>query len=110
MRLLYKAYACEVIGQDKVLLPGIPVQFDMLRPKPGDKIQLELADGSCRQTTVVGTKCIDFDESTALPLRTKPGYYCAIQIPDDFSPPGIELGAKVFLVDPAIVSDSKKKG
>ncbi|MGO9585747.1 MAG: hypothetical protein ACLP2Y_06095 [Limisphaerales bacterium] len=99
MRLLYKACACEMIGQNKVLLPGIPVQFDMLRPKPGDKIELELADGTRRQTIVVGTKYHDFDESTALPLRTKPGFYCAIQVPDDFSPPGIELGAKVFLVD-----------
>ena len=101
MHLLYKAYACEVIGQNKVLLPGIPVQFDMLRPKPGDKIELKLANGSRRQTTVVGTKYLDLDESTALPLRTKPGYYCAIQVPDDFSPPSIELGAKIFLVDQA---------
>jgi hypothetical protein len=33
----------------EALLPGIPVRFDMLRPKPGDKIELKLVDGSCRQ-------------------------------------------------------------
>ncbi|MGA2788295.1 MAG: hypothetical protein ABSF60_12285 [Verrucomicrobiota bacterium] len=110
MHLLYKAYACVVIGDSKVLLPGAPVQFDMLRPKSGDKIELELADGTCLQTTVMGTKCFDFDESTVLPLRTKPGYYCAIQVPDDLSPPGIELGAKVFLVDPATNAASGGNG
>jgi len=34
-----------------------------------------------------------------LGVRAKPGFYYAVQVPDDFSPTAVELGVKVFLVD-----------
>lgn len=99
MQLLYKAYACVEMEGGKFLLPGYLVEPGKKSQLSGDKIQLELVDGFV-ETKILGTKIFNYSESAAFPLRTKPGFYNAIQVPDDFLPPGIELGANVFLLLP----------
>ena len=102
MRLLYKAYACEMIGEKNVLLPGFPVQSDKKRPQSGDKIEVELADGTRIQTTALGTQTLHLHESAKTRLRPAPAtFHYAVQVPSYFSPPGIELGVKVYWDDSA---------
>lgn len=101
MKHLYKAYGCEKIGDETLLLPGYPIEATSRPVKAGSKIQVELADGTPLQTVVVNTKPFNFSESvmTQLRMRAKPGLYYAIQVPDDFSPTSVELGVDVFLVE-----------
>jgi hypothetical protein len=100
MQLLYKAYACEPLdGDGKVLLPGYPAVPNGRRLQPGDKIQVELADGTRLHTTVVKTQFMSFEDEAASRLRASPGFYCAIRVSSDFDAPGIELGAAVYLED-----------
>ena len=100
MQLLYKAYACEKMDQEgKVLLPGYPAHPETRRLQPGDKIQVELVDGTFLQTVVVKTEIIDCAESAASRLRAAPVFYCAVKVPSDFDAPGIELGANVYVDD-----------
>ena len=108
MHLLYKTYACEKMDNEgRALLPGYPVHPDMRRLQAGEKIQVELADGTLLQTTVIKTRMMSFTDSAASRLRAKPGFYCAITVPNDFDAPGIELGAKVFVDDtPTIATPS----
>lgn len=103
MLLLYKAFACEDIDGKKLLLPGCPAHPDMRRLQPGDKIKVELADGTSLETTARGNQPLLFDESLILKLklRVSPNFYIAIEVPSDFSVPGIELGANVYLMDAA---------
>ncbi len=100
MQLLYRAFACEDIDGNKLLLPGYPAHPDMSRLKPGDIIKVELADGTLLQTTVQGTQLFTFNESMImnLKLRVGPGFYMAVVVPSNFSAPGIELGANVYLL------------
>ena len=98
MRLLYRAYACE--NRDdagKILLPGYLVPTTARRLQPGETLHIELVDGTRLQTRVLKTQNVAFDESTAERLRTKPGFHCAVIVPDDFDPPGIALGADVYV-------------
>lgn len=100
MQLLYKSYACEKIDENgKVLLPGYPALPGGRRLQPGDKIQVELADGTFLQTVVVNTQIMSFTESAASRLRATPGFYYAIKVPGDFDAPGIELGANIYAND-----------
>jgi hypothetical protein len=102
MQLLYKAYACEEMEGGKFLLPGFPVEpGEKESLQPGDKIIVELADGTRLKTTVVNTKISSYTDAVAtkLNVRIKPGYYYVIQVPDDFSPEAVNLGVKVFLDD-----------
>lgn len=98
MQIIYKAYACEQIdGEGKVLLPGFPAMSAGRQLQPGDKLQLELADGTRLRTTVVNAQFMSFEESAVSRLRAAPGIYCAVRVPGDFDAPGIELGASVYL-------------
>jgi hypothetical protein len=103
MKLLFKAYGCEQMEGVKCLLPGYEVTPDTNRLKSGDKIQVELADGTRLETMVVNTKFVSLTESALAQFpflkRAKLGFYGAIQVPDDFSPSGIGLGANVYLDD-----------
>jgi len=101
MQLLYKSYACEKMDEEgNVLLPGYAAQPDMRRLQPGEKIQVELADGTFLQTVVVSTQFMTFSESAQSKfLRAAPGFYCAVKVPSDFDAPGIELGANVYADD-----------
>jgi len=104
MQLLYKAYACEEIEGCKYLLPGYPAESGTKTVQAGDAIQVELADGTFLKTTVVNIKPVSLTEAvmTKLNVRTKPGFYYSIQVPDDFSPEAVNLGVKVFLDDSAV--------
>lgn len=100
MRLLYQAYACEKMDDEgRLLLPGYPAQTGTRLLQAGDKIQVELADGTLLHSTVVKTQMLSFADSAASRLRVTPGFYYAIKVPNDFDAPGVELGAKVFLSD-----------
>ena len=106
MQLLYKAYACAEIEGGRFLLPGYPADPTSKLLQPGQKIKVELADGACLQTTVIKTKFFDLEESvmTKLNVRAKPGFYFAIQVPDDFSSKleTVNLGANVYLDDSTV--------
>ncbi len=100
MQPLYKAYACEKIGEETLLLPGYPIDSTSKSVPAGKKIKVELADGTWLETTVVQTKPMTFDESMIehLKLRAKPNtFYYAIQVPDGFSVESIFLGVNVYL-------------
>jgi len=101
MQLLFKAYACEKVDEDgKLLLPGYPARPDMRRLQPGERIHVELADGTFLQTMLVKTEVMTFSESAQSKfLRAAPGIYWAVKVPIGFDAPGIELGAKVFVDD-----------
>ena len=72
----------------------------MRRLRPGDKIQVELADGTLLQTVTVDTQFMNFTKSAQSQfLRTAPDFYCAVKVPSDFDARGIELGAKVYVDD-----------
>lgn len=108
MQLLYKAFACEDFDEKKLLLPGYLADPDRERLKPGDKIKVELADGTFAQTAVQGTQPVFFGESMilAMKLRISPNFYIAIEVPHDFSVPGIELGASIYLAESATKNTS----
>ena len=103
MKLLYKAYGCARIDGKNLLLPGYPVDATTKPVPAGSKIQVELADGTLLQTLAVDTQIYSPDETVTDHLRVKKSasspWYCAIQVPDDFSPAAVELGVKVFLVE-----------
>ena len=100
MQLLYKAYACEENGDGtKILLPGCPVPGESKQPKSGDRLCVELADGTQLQTTVVGTQYLSFEESAVTRLRANSGFYCALRVPHNFDAPGVELGVGVYVED-----------
>ena len=110
MKLLCKAYACEFVEGAKRLMPGYSVELGIDRNlKPGTKIQVELADGTRLQTPIVKTTIAFLSESVMAqflePFET--GWYYTIQVPDDFSPEGIGLGARVF-VDDSITNAAQK--
>lgn len=102
MQFLYKAYACDEIGNGKFLLPGYAVGSEMKRIPPKSEIEVELADGTRLKTTIVDSKVMSFDETV---FRRFPGkvqqapFYQAIQVPDEFSAEGIGLGANIYLVE-----------
>jgi hypothetical protein len=101
MKHLFKAFNCVEMDGKKLLLPGFPADPNF-RLEPGSKIQLEIADGTLHQTTVLQTTPVFFNDSLILKLKlrvTPNTFYFAIHVPDDFDPPGIELGADVYLID-----------
>ena len=99
MDFLYKAYACEQIDQgSKALLPGCEAKPNMRRLTAGDKIQVELADGTRLQTEVVKTRILTLADSAATKFHAKNGFYCAVEVPTTFDAPGIALGANVHLL------------
>lgn len=83
-----------------MLLPGYEAKPGMRNLQPGEKLWVELADGSRRDTVVVKTQLATFSDSAqGRFLRAAPGFYMAVIVPNDFDAPGIELGAKVFVED-----------
>jgi hypothetical protein len=102
MQLLYKAYACEDMPSGRFLLPGYPVVTETKTIKPGDEIELELGDGTRLKTTALGATIMTLSESVVNRFlgNAKPmGFYQLVQVANDFSAPGIGLGANVYLVD-----------
>jgi hypothetical protein len=100
MQLLYKAYACEQIGGEKLLLPGYLCEPPAKPVPPGKKIRVELADGTCVEAIALNTKLVALDESilSRLNIRANPNaFYYDIQVPDDFSPVAVNLGVNVYL-------------
>jgi hypothetical protein len=99
MRLLYKAYGCENLGEGKFLLPGYPIEATSKPVQAGERICVELGNGEILNTTVLSTKPFIFDESiiAKLRIRAKPGMYYAIQVPNDFSPTAVDFGVTVYM-------------
>lgn len=101
MQPIYKAIACKEVGGKKLLLPGYPIGSGVRELNPGDRIKVQLHDGSCLETTVQGTCPCLFDEvlMKKLSLRVQSGLYTAIEVPSNFLPAGLMYGADIYLLD-----------
>jgi hypothetical protein len=105
MKALFTAYTCEPRDsqQNRILLPGVGASCSLEandQPlKKGDRIRLELPDGSSVETDVLGIQA-NFLERKSMPFHLEDAFiFYAPCVPADFCPNGIELGAKVFLID-----------
>ena len=105
MKFLFKAYACEIMQghSNRSLLPGVGAQCPLEaaeRPvKKGDRLHVEFADGSCTDTDVLGVTQRFLDKKTMpFPMESALLFYTP-EVSPDFHPKGLELGAKVFLLD-----------
>ena len=89
------------------------LHFDRLKmtcwPPPSVPAKVGMAS-SQRAAADVGSKIVNFTEAVLEQFtflkHAEMGFYAAIQVPDDFSPPGIEMGAKVYADDSAPVQNS----
>jgi hypothetical protein len=105
MKFMFTAYACEVLGEgpNRSLIPGAPISASPdANPKPlkkGDRIRVQVADGSYLDTIVLNTRISCF-EPKSMPFPLEHAFtFCTPEVAPNFRPKALDLGAKVFLID-----------